>query len=113
MLRQFRRWSLSQSDQGPIHLGYRLGHIKNDPRVYRAIVYNKGAAVLHMLRRFVGDEAFFLGLQRFYVTARFDKAGTEDFRRAMEAESNVSLERFFEDWIYQSALPRLKVSYQV
>ncbi len=36
MLRQFRRWSLAQSDQGPIHLGYRLGHIKSDLRVYRA-----------------------------------------------------------------------------
>jgi hypothetical protein len=47
MLRQFRRWSLADSDQGPIYLGYRLGHIKTDLRVYRALVYNKGAAVLH------------------------------------------------------------------
>ena len=47
--------------RGPMHLGYRLGHIKGDLRVYRAIVYNKGAAVLHMLRRLLGDEAFFAG----------------------------------------------------
>jgi hypothetical protein len=113
VMRQMRTWAIEQSDQGPVYLGYRVGHIRSDGRAFRAIVYNKGAAVLHMLRRFVGDEAFFLGLQRFYVTARFDKAGTEDFRHAMEAESNVSLERFFENWIYQSELPRLKVSYQV
>ena len=100
MLRQFRRWSLSESDQGPVHLGYRLGHIKRDLRVYRALVYNKGALVLHMLRRLVGDETFFRGLRRFYDDRRFQKAGTDDFERAMEEESGRSLDRFFERWIY-------------
>ena len=56
-------------------------------RVFRALVYNKGAAVLHMLRRLVGDEAFFRGLRRFYSASRFKKAGTDDFRAAMEAEA--------------------------
>ena len=45
--------------KGPVYLGYRLGHIKGESRVFRALVYNKGAAVLHMLRRLIGDEAFF------------------------------------------------------
>ena len=107
MLRQFRRWSLSQSDQGPIHLGYRLGHIKSDLRVYRAIVYNKGAAVLHMLRRLLGDEAFFAGLRRFYDDRRFQKAGTDDLERALEAESGRTLDRFFERWIYGNDIPRI------
>jgi hypothetical protein len=107
MLRQFRRWSLSESDQGPVHLGYRLGHIKTDLRVYRAIVYNKGAAVLHMLRRFLGDEAFFAGLRRFYDDRRFQKAGTDDLERALEAESGRTLDRFFERWIYGTDIPRI------
>src|SRR6185436_16686832 len=54
MLRQFRRWSISESDQGPVDLGYRLGLIQGQGRIFRAIIYNKGASVLHMLRRFVG-----------------------------------------------------------
>jgi hypothetical protein len=107
MLRQFRRWSLADSDQGPVHLGYRLGHIKSDLRVYRAVVYNKGAAVLHMLRRLVGDEAFFAGLRRFYEDRRFQKAGTDDFERAIEAETGRNLDRFFERWIYGTGIPRL------
>ena len=107
MLRQFRRWSLAQSDQGPVHLGYRLGHIKSDLRVYRAIVYNKGAAVLHMLRRLLGDEAFFAGLRRFYDDRRFQKAGTDDLERALEAESGRTLDRFFERWIYGNDIPRI------
>ena len=40
--------------------------------------------VLHMLRRLMGDDAFFAGLRDFYVTLRYKKAGTDDFRVAME-----------------------------
>lgn len=108
VLRQFRRWAMDQSDQGAVYLGYRLGHIKGDSRVFRALVYNKGAAVLHMLRRWLGDEVFFRGLRRYYADNRYRKAGTADLQRAMEAESQQSLERFFERWIYQSALPRVR-----
>ena len=113
MLRQFRRWAINQSDQGPIALGYRLGHIKADQRVFRALVYNKGAAVLHMLRRLVGDEAFFNGLRRFYFDRKFDKAGTDDLQRAFEQESGQSLERFFERWIHGATLPRLRYTARI
>jgi hypothetical protein len=110
MLRQFRRWSLSDSDQGPVHLGYRLGLVKGNVRVFRALVYNKGAAVLHMLRRLLGDDAFFAGLRRFYTERRYQKAGTEDLERALEVESGRVLDRFFERWIYGTDIPRIKYS---
>ena len=110
VLRQFRRWAIDDSDQGPVYLGYRLGHIKGESRVFRALVYNKGAAVLHMLRRSIGDEAFFAGLKRFYADNRFKKAGTDDLRKAMEAASGRDLNRFFERWIYDNGIPRLRYS---
>jgi hypothetical protein len=110
MLRQFRRWSLSDSDQGPVHLGYRLGVVKGNVRVFRALVYNKGAAVLHMLRRLLGDDVFFAGLRRFYADRRYQKAGTEDLERALEAESGRVLDRFFERWIYGTDIPRIRYS---
>jgi len=110
MLRQFRRWSLSESDQGPVDLGYRLGLIQGQGRIFRAVIYNKGASVLHMLRRFVGDEAFFNGLRRFYGEQKFQKAGTDDFQRAMETASGQSLERFFDRWIHGADIPTLRYS---
>ena len=113
ILHQFRRWSLDQSDEGPIYLGYRLGHIKGESRVFRALVYNKGALVLHMLRRLVGDEAFFAGVQRYYKEHRFTKAGTDDLRVAMEAESGRSLSRFFERWVFDSGIPRVRYTTSV
>ena len=105
------RWALDRSDQGPVYLGYRLGHIRNDGRVFRALVYNKGALTLHMLRRMIGDDAFFRGLRRFYTMWRFKKAGTEDVKAAFEIETNRDLDRFFDRWIYGFTLPRLKFSY--
>ena len=79
----------------------------------RALVYDKGAMVLHMLRLLVGDDAFFRGVQRFYRTSRFRNAVTSDFRTAMEIEAGRPLVRFFDRWIDGSTLPRLSFSYRV
>ena len=105
VLRQMRRWAIETSPQGPVYLGYRLGHIKGDSRVFRAVIYNKAAMVLHMLRRLVGDEAFFRGIRAFYAEWRFQKAGTDDFRVAMEKASGSDLSAFFEAWIFRHGDP--------
>jgi hypothetical protein len=109
-LRNLRRWSMEHSDQGPISLGYRLGHIKGEGRVFRAVVYNKGAAVLHMLRRLIGDDAFMNGLRAFYAEHRYKKAGTDDLRRSMETASGRSLERYFDRWVLDAELPHVRIS---
>ena len=44
---------------------------------------------------------------------RYQKAGTEDFERAMEAESGRILDRFFERWIYGSSIPRVRYETQI
>ena len=105
MVTQWHRTSLSASGEGPIYLGYRLGHLRREPRVFRALVYNKGAAVLHMLRHWIGDEAFFRGWRDFYLAHRYRKAGSDDLRRAFEAASGVDLTRFFERWVYDDVVP--------
>jgi aminopeptidase N len=111
VMRQMRRTAIEASPQGPVYLGYRLGHIKADGKVFRALVYNKGAVALHMLRRLVGDDVFFAGLRDFYATWRYQKAGTGDFRAAMEKASGRPLDRFFERWIFGSGIPALHFSY--
>lgn len=110
VLRQMRRTAIDYSPQGPIYLGYRLGHLRGDSRVFRALVYNKGAMTLHMLRRLVGDEAFFSGLREFYATWRYRKAGTDDFRQSMEHAAGRPLDRFFDRWIYGNGIPTIRVT---
>ena len=112
VLAQMRRWAMRHSDEGPVYLGYRLGHIEGELRVFRALVYNKGAMVLHMLRQLIGDEAFFNGVRRFYNDMRFQQAGTDDLMRAFETEAGRSLEGFFERWIHDSELPEVRFAYR-
>ena len=113
LIRQMRQTAVQASSQGPVHLGYRLGHIRGDDRVYRAIVYNKGAMVLHMLRRLLGDEAFFGGVRAFYREWKFRKAGTDDFRQVLERTTGRELTRFFEVWVYGSRIPTVKYASKV
>jgi hypothetical protein len=110
IIERMRSWALRHSDEGPVYLGYRLGHLEREPRIFRALVYNKGAMVLHMLRRLVGDDAFFAGLRRFYHEWRFRKAGTDALQLAFEIEAGRSLSRFFDRWIHEAALPDLRFS---
>jgi aminopeptidase N len=63
-----------------------------------------------MLRRLIGDEAFFKGIQAFYRDWRFSKAGTDDFRAIMETQTKLRLSRFFERWILGSTVPRVRVT---
>jgi len=110
--RKLRTTATAYADQGPIWLGYRLGHLQDDGRVFRALVYNKSALVLHMLRRWVGDDAFFRGLRALYAQSRYTKIGTRHVQRAFEAESGLDLSRFFEGWIRTSDIPRLRASFE-
>ena len=70
--------------------------------------YQKGGWVLHMLRRQVGDDAFWKGLAAYYTRFRNGNALTDDFRRVMEEVSGRSLEGFFRQWIYTPGQPRIE-----
>ena len=95
--------------QGPIDLGYRLGHIQGDGRVFRAIVYNKSAVVLHMLRRLMGDEAFFRGpaavLSRLAVQEGRHRRPARGVRSRNAAQARPLL-RALDSRIDDSAAPR-------
>jgi aminopeptidase N len=105
-------WALRFNATGPIHLGYRLGHVKGDPQVFRAVVYDKGAYVLAMLEKVVGEEPFRAGLRALQETHRFQKVGTDDVRQALEAASGRDLRPYFREWVMGTALPRLQVSHR-
>ena len=113
VVRQMRRTAIEQSSQGPVYLGYRLGHIKGQTPVFRSIVYNKAAMALHMLRRLIGDDAFFKGVRDFYDAWEFRKAGTGDFQAVMEEVSGRPLGRFFDAWIFGETIPRVRFGHRV
>jgi aminopeptidase N len=74
-------------------------------------LYPKGASMLHQLRFLVGDEAFFAGIARYLKAHALSVADTHDFRKAMEAESGMQLEEFFEQSFYKPGHPEFEVGY--
>jgi aminopeptidase N len=73
--------------------------------------YEKAAWVLHMLRRRLGDEAFFQGLRGYYNAHRDGNATTEDLRGALEKASGQNLGGFFARWIYGKGHPIYQLSW--
>ncbi|HEY8559908.1 MAG TPA: M1 family metallopeptidase [Pyrinomonadaceae bacterium] len=81
-------------------------------------IYGKGALVLNTLRYYIGDEAFFKSIRRMaYPNPKTEKvtngkqfhfATTDDFLRIAERESGKDLDWFFELYLRQPALPKLK-----
>lgn len=68
--------------------------------IFSFTVYNKGAWVLHMLRKEIGDSLFFAGVNAYYDKFKYSNANTEDLKYIFEMVSNKNLNKFFEQWIY-------------
>src|SRR5260370_38554997 len=100
MLVRMGRWALRYADKGPIYLGHRLGHIEGDPQVYRAVVYGKGAYVLHMLRQIVGEGGFRRAARAPQSAHRLGKGGTDDVRPALGTASGRYPRPYFSEWGY-------------
>ncbi|RMF83855.1 MAG: M1 family peptidase [Nitrospinota bacterium] len=71
----------------------------------RAVGYGKAAMVFHMLRRLVGEEAFWASLQRFYRDFRFRVASWDDLFSSFSTVSGKDLRAFQRQWIDQAGAP--------
>ena len=77
------------------------------------LTYYKGAMILHMLRKRLGDDAFFEGIRTYLNRAdlRFGYANTQQFRETMEAISGLDLERYFSEWYAGEGYPNIRIAY--
>jgi aminopeptidase N len=66
----------------------------------RAVVYQKGAYVLHLLRGEMGEAAFWRGIRAYTQANDGRSVVTADFQRAMETAAGRSLQPFFAQWVY-------------
>ena len=71
--------------------------------------YNKGGWVLHMLRNYVGDEAFFTSLNLYLNQNAFQTVEINDLRLAFEMVTGEDLNWFFDQWFMLSGHPILDV----
>jgi aminopeptidase N len=73
--------------------------------------YQKGAWVLHMLRRKTGDSLFWKAIRLYYKTYAAGNASTADLRKVFEEVSHQNLETFFRQWLYEPGQPELKINW--
>jgi aminopeptidase N len=77
--------------------------------MFDAHSYNKGGQVLHMLRNYVGDEAFFASLKLYLETNKFNSVEIHNLRMAFEKVTGEDLNWFFNQWFLSSGHPILVV----
>lgn len=65
----------------------------------RAVVYQKGAYVLHLLRGELGERAFWNGMRDYTQKFQGTSVTTADLKAAMERSSGRKLDRFFQQWV--------------
>jgi aminopeptidase N len=73
--------------------------------------YNKGGLVLHMLRKYVGDEAFFAALKKYLTDNAYSDVEADELRLAFEEITGEDLNWFFNQWYFESGHPILSVDH--
>lgn len=79
----------------------------NREDMFDGVSYNKGGAILHMLRNYLGDDAFFAGLTDYLKTNEYLTGEAQQLRLSLEKVSGKDLNWFFNQWFYGSGHPKL------
>lgn len=83
---------------------------ENREDMFDGISYNKGGQILHMLRKYIGDEAFFASLKLYLEKNKFKTAEAHDLRLAVEEITGQDLNWFFNQWYYAAGHPELEIN---
>ncbi|WP_417259234.1 aminopeptidase N [Celeribacter sp.] len=101
--RQFRE------DNGPLAHPVRPASFVEINNFYTATVYEKGAEIIGMLRRLVGDEAYRKGCDLYFERHDGQAVTIEDWLKAFEDATGRDLSHFAQ-WYSQAGTPRLTMS---
>lgn len=80
--------------------------------VFDAVTYQKGGRILNMLRNYLGDAAFYKGLNIYLKTNAFKNGEAQQLRLAFEEASGQDLNWYFNQWYYGAGHPILNISYK-
>ena len=103
--------------EGAIVQGHRLDG-SNNPAASNAVIYGKGTWIMHMLRRLMGDQRFLAMLAELRHRYEWKSLDTEGFRALCveflpPGSTDPKLENFFDQWVYGTGVPTLKLTSSV
>ena len=87
-------------------------HYDDKEDVFDVVTYQKGGRILNMLRNYLGDAAFFKGLNIYLKTNAFKNGEAQQLRLAFEEASGLDLNWYFNQWYYGAGNPALNISYK-
>jgi aminopeptidase N len=79
--------------------------------MFDQVSYQKGGRILHMLRNFVGDSAFYKSLNLYLTTNKFKAAEAHHLRLAFEEITGRDLNWFFNQWYFDNGHPSVTIDY--
>jgi aminopeptidase N len=86
-------------------------HYQDKEDMFDSHSYAKGGRVLHLLRNYVGDEAFFTALNLYLATHKNTSVELAELRMAFEEVTGEDLNWFFNQWFLAPGHPELQVAH--
>jgi hypothetical protein len=101
--------------RGPVVEGRRL-ESSTVPGAANAVLYGKGTWIVHMLRRRLGDANFLRMLAELRKRYEWKTVTTDEFRELCTeflpaGSTDPKLIDFFDQWVYDTGMPTLKLTY--
>lgn len=85
-------------------------HYSSEMEMFDGVSYNKGGRILHMLRKYVGDDAFFKSLNNYLTTNKYKTGEAHQLRLAFEEVTGKDMNWFFDQWYFGSGHPKFDVT---
>ncbi|MEO8200301.1 MAG: M1 family aminopeptidase, partial [Gemmatimonadota bacterium] len=73
-------------------------------------IYPRGALVLRMLEKYLGEKPFWRSINRYLTDHALDNATTDDLRQAILNATGQNLDWFWDQWVYQAGFPEFTVA---
>ena len=86
-------------------------HYDQQEEVFDLVSYQKGGAIMDMLRTYLGDDVFFAGLQKYLKDNALGNGEAHQMRLAFEAVSGQDLNWFWNQWYYGAGHPVVTIDY--
>ena len=110
---EYERWSNARQWLGQASL-YEKPIVRrdfSDSSEFDDNSYTKGGWVLYMLRHQIGEQAFYRGLKHYLEANRGKNVVTSDLVKAIEEETHINVDQFFDQWIYGAGAPKFDLAY--
>lgn len=87
-------------------------YYKDEMDMFDLVSYQKGGRILHMLRNYVGDEAFTASLKKYLADNKFSNGSATKLKLAFEAVTGKDLNWFFDQWYFGNGHPYVRITQQ-